>query len=136
MSVSAMIVEAPSPRKRELIRRFLRANGIQREIDTGGFLDRFVMTSAFTATTASVAQALEALKGAYEPHRNEWQEEYERHANWEFTEQELELIVAFLEGPTGQHFLEGGWRMNAYVSSNMEALTEEIIREAAASLPT
>ncbi|MFZ3004878.1 MAG: hypothetical protein WA047_01795 [Phenylobacterium sp.] len=131
-----MIDEAPSPAKLDLIRRFLRANGIQREIDTGSFLQRFVMTPAFSETTATVGQAIEALKGAYERHRAQWQEEYERHANWEFTEHELGTIVAFLEGPVGQHFLEGGWRMKAYVGSTLEAVADAIIREAAASFTT
>jgi hypothetical protein len=139
---SPQIDEPPSPAKRELIRRFLRATGIQRQIDSGSFLERHAMpgTPLFArhggdgATFGEAAHAaLSALRAAYEKHRPVWQEEYERHANWEFTEEELERIVRFLEGQAGQHFLEGRWRMDAYIGTNTEALVEEIVREACAS---
>ena len=74
------------------------------------------------------------MRLAYEPHRLSWQEEYESHINWEFTEAELDEIVPFLEGPSGQHFLEARWRMDAYIGTNTEHLVERIISAAAATL--
>ncbi len=81
-----------------------------------------------------MATVLQALLVAYEPRRQAWQEEYEGHLNWEFNEAELYEIVAFLETPTGQHFLEGRRRMDAYVGTNIEHLVEEIVVAAAAAL--
>ena len=71
---------------------------------------------------------------AYDKHRHTWQEEYETHVNWEFDEQELLLIVEFLEGTAGQHFLEGRWRMGAYIGSDTEDLVEQIVADAEAAL--
>jgi len=139
---SAQNDEPAGPAKRDLIRRFLRASGIQRQIDTGSFLERHAMPGAPVfashsrggASFGEAAQAaIAALRSAYEKHRPVWQEEYERHANWEFTEEELEEIVGFLERPAGQHYLEARWRMDAYIGTNTEELLEEIVREASAS---
>ena len=135
---SAMNDDPPSPTKLALIRRFLILNGSQAQIDTGMFLEQYAMPlpgripAGFE--TATINQALAALKAAYEKHRPFWQEEYERHTNWEFTEPELEAIVASLESPAGAHFLEGRWRMDAYVGSNTEHLVEAIIAEAQEAL--
>ncbi len=71
---------------------------------------------------------------AYDKHRHTWQDEYETHVNWEFEEEELSLIVAFLESAVGQHFLEGRWRMGAYVGSNTEDLVEQVLADAEAVL--
>jgi len=141
---SAQIDEAPSPAKVELIRRFLKATGIQKKIDTGSFLERHafiggqLLASAAEADGMTFKRAVEsafgALRTAYEPRRHVWQEEYESHLNWEFTEAELERIVAFMEAPEGQHFLEGRWRMDAYISTNTEHLVEEIVTDAQAAL--
>ena len=63
-----------------------------------------------------------------------WQEEYESHINWEFAESELAQVVAFLEAPVGQHFLDGRWRMDAYISTNTEELVEQIVEEAESAI--
>ena len=136
---SAQIEEAPSEMKRDLIRRFLNATGIQARIDSGSFLERyaFIGTPLFVLAAEKggtlgecTAQAMQALKNAYEPHRGTWQEEYEGHVNWEFNEAELQRIVDFLETAEGQHFLEGRWRMDAYISTNTEGIIEEIVGQA------
>lgn len=75
-----------------------------------------------------------ALKAAYEKRRAIYQQTYEDHLNWEFTETELKEIVTFLEKPVGQHYLEGRWRMEAYTNTNTEDMETEIVKEAAASL--
>ena len=142
---SASIEEPPSPGKLELIRRYLRATGMQRQIETGSFLQRFALPGGpLTEAMASrgdeislrdmFAIPMDALRRAYEPHRQVWQNEYERHLNWKSTEEELRQIVAFLESDAGQHYLAGDWRMNAYVGTNTEELLEQIVRDAEAIL--
>lgn len=142
---SAMIEEPPSPTKLALIRRFLIANGTQAAIDTGKFLERFAfpgspLSIVATGRSAEITlaqafqQPMKALMTAYEKYRSTWQDEYETHVNWEFGEEELSLIVGFLEGASGQHFLEGRWRMDAYVGANTEGLVEQIIAEAETAL--
>jgi len=74
-----------------------------------------------------------ALKAAYAKHRDTFQQAYERHVNWEFTETELGEIVAFLESATGQHYLDGRWRMDAYVGTDTEDLIDQIVKEAMAT---
>ena len=74
-----------------------------------------------------------ALRNAYSKHRAEYQQAYEDHVNWEFTEVELGEMVAFLESPVGKHYLEGRWRMEAYVGTNTEDLEEQIVKEAMAN---
>lgn len=126
---SAQISEPPSAAKAALIERFLRASGIQRQIDSGDFLHKYALGASPMLARSKVPTStiLQALKVAYEPYRQTWQEEYEDHLNWEFTEAELGEIVAFLENAVGQHFLEARWRMDAYISTNTERLVEEII---------
>jgi hypothetical protein len=75
-----------------------------------------------------------ALINAYARHRAEYQREYESHVNWEFSEDELREIVGFLERPVGRHFLEGRWRMDAYVGTNAEQIEEQIVTEAMAAI--
>ena len=141
----AMIEQPPSPEKLALIRRFLVANGTQAEIDSGRLLQRFALPGSplSMAAVGAVAEItfqqsfelpMNALLKAYEKHRATWQEEYETHVNWEFDEEELAIIVAFLESAVGEHFLEGRWRMGAYVGTNTEALIEQIVAEAQAAL--
>lgn len=141
---SAEIEEPPSLSKLDLIRRFLQATGIQERIDTGSFLQRFALpgTPLFTrlldggaVPIDAVMQGTRKLEAAYACHRQIWQDEYETHINWEFTETELQIIVAFFEAPEGQHFLEGRWRMDAYISTNTEELVEQIIAEAERASP-
>lgn len=142
---AAEIEEPPSASKLLLIRRFLTAIGLQNQLDTGSFLQRYAIPggpmwqlSNGQAITENLGDGLErrmaALTSAYAKHRAEYQQEYEDHVNWEFTEPELMEIVTFLEGPTGKHFLDGRWRMQAYVETNTEELEEQIVKEAMTSL--
>jgi len=140
-----MIESEPSPAKLELIRKFLRLSGKQAEIDRGGFLDALgapgsVLSAGLAAAKPHILYSeffsapVEALRRAYGPHRAVWQAEYEQHVNWEFAEDELCEIVAFLEGAAGQHFLEARWRMDAYVGTNTEDIVEQIVADARHSL--
>ncbi len=96
-----------------------------------------------TANGEGVTESLEAgfekrmtaLTNVYTKYRAEYQQAYEDHVNWEFTEAELAEIVGFLERPAGKHFLDGRWRMEAYVGTNTEELEEQIVNEAMANLP-
>jgi hypothetical protein len=141
--MSAQITAPPSPSKLELIRRFMAAAGIENQIDSGSMISHLMLPGGpvFNAALGEETTFLEAVKAAsdalhtvYLKHRSVWQEEYESHINWEFTEAELEEIVGFLEKPVGQHFLEGSRRMDAYIGTNTEALMEEIGREAESAL--
>jgi len=132
---SAMIEEPPSPSKQALICRFLEASGIQHAIDSGTFVQRLALPGGpLVGSGLNFGANLEAVARAYAKHRAVWQDEYERHANWEFTEEELRGIVGFLESDIGKHFLEGRWRMDAYVATNTEHLLEDIVADAQASL--
>jgi hypothetical protein len=137
---SAMNTAPPSPSKAQLVRDFLRLSGLQRDIDEGRVLDAWPGAGAavYAALPRDIAfgefvpAATEALRSAYEPHRHVWQEEYERHVNWEFEEDELKAIVAFLGSAPGQHLRDATWRMNAYIRTNTEHLLEQIIKDAVA----
>lgn len=140
---SAQIEEPPSASKRQLIREFLKLTGIQDKIDNGSFLEMYAVPGGplFTKAAANGAtfkqaadRSFDALRKAYAPHRPVWQSEYESHVNWEFTEEELTEIVAFLRRPSGQHYLRGRWRMDAYISTNTEEIVEQIVSDAEASL--
>jgi hypothetical protein len=143
---SAQIEEAPSASKLRLIRRFMRAIGLQDQLDSGSFLERYAMPGgplwdapSGKILTDSLSGGFEvrfaALKAAYEKRRLIYQQAYEDHLNWEFTEIELQEIVTFLEAPVGQHYLDGRWRMEAYTNTNTEDLEAEIVKEAADNLP-
>lgn len=145
LAPSAQIEAPPSSSKLDLIRRFLRAVGRQAQLDTGSFLERHAMPGGamWQVTTGQpltetfgegFARRRAALINAYARHRDEYQREYESHVNWEFTEDELREIVGFLERPVGRHFLDGRWRMDAYVGTNTEEIEEQIVREAMAAL--
>ncbi|WP_221234541.1 DUF2059 domain-containing protein [Sphingomonas aerophila] len=145
IAVAAQIEATPSAAKLLLIRRFLRAIGRQDQLDTGSFLERYAMLGGAMWQVQSGSQLTEtlkegfekrmsALKTAYAKHRLEYQQAYESHVNWEFTENELADIVTFLESPVGKHYLDGRWRMEAYVGTNTEDLEEQIVIEAQASL--
>ena len=138
---AAQVEEAPSLEKLRLIRRFLELNGTQAEIDSGSFLQRFALPGGALAASLSASGKkvslediftvpLAALRQAYLPKKHTFQDAYESHVNWEFAQPELAEIVAFLETPAGQHFLEGRWRMEAYTNTNMEDVVEEIIADA------
>ena len=145
LAPSAQNDEPASPSKLLLIRRFLRAIGRQDQLDTGSFLERYAFpggpmwqVSTGQILTDSLAIGLEkrmaALRNAYSKHRAEYQQAYEDHVNWEFTERDLAEIVGFLERPVGKHFLDGRWRMEAYVGTNTEELENQIVKDAMASL--
>ena len=62
-----------------------------------------------------------------------WQDEYEQRVNWEFSELELEEIVAFLEGDTGP--LPGGALADEGLRRHdTEDLVEQIVAEAREAL--
>jgi hypothetical protein len=135
----------PSPSKLDLIRRLLIAIGLQAKLDSGSFLERHAMPGGAMGQSTTgeprpetIGDGFEkrraALLDAYARHRAEYQEEYESHLNWEFTEDELREIVRFFERPVGRHFLDGRWRMDAYVGTNTEEVDEQIVREAMAAL--
>ncbi|SBV32250.1 protein of unknown function [uncultured Sphingopyxis sp.] len=73
---------------------------------------------------------MDALKSVYEEYRPQYQEAYEDHINWEFTEEELRGIVSFLDSPLGKHYLDGSWRMEAYTGTNMEETEEMLVTKA------
>jgi hypothetical protein len=142
---SAQIEEAPSASKLQLIKRFMRAIGLQDQLDTGSFLERYAMPGgplwgapSGETLTESLSGGFEirfkALKAAYEKRRAVYQQAYEDHLNWEFTEIELQEIVTFLEAAVGQHYLDGRWRMEAYTNTNTEDMEAEIVKEANDSL--
>lgn len=143
LAASAQITSPPSANKLALIHRFMDATGLQREIDRGSFLDRLALPGGPLSlevtdkgrTTATVdeifAPAMQGrLKSVYGKYKADFQREYEEHINWEFTEEELRQIVAFLESPVGEHYLDGSWRMRAYVGTNTEPIIEQIITDA------
>ncbi len=132
----------PNAKKLALIHRFMKSSGLQDQIDTGAFLDRYAFMPEL-GWGASTEQALEdktlieqikgpidTLKSVYEEFRPQYQEAYEEHINWEFTEEELLGIVSFLESPLGKHYLDGSWRMRAYTGTTMEETEEMIVRQA------
>lgn len=145
LAPSAQVEKPASLAKMALIRRFMKAIGLQDKLDTGSFLERYAVPGGPMWTVSSgetlretlssgFEKRMTALRSAYAQHRAEYQEASEDHLNWEFTEAELTEIVGFLEGPVGQHYLDGQWRMEAYVGTNTEDLEERIVSEAQASL--
>ena len=139
---SAQELSPPSPEKLVLIHRFMKASGLQGRIDTGSFLERYAFipelgwaqgTENAPRNSPPIEQwtgPIDALKAAYEKYRPQYQEAYESHINWEFTEEELRGIVSFLESPLGEHYLDGTWRMEAYTGTNMEETEELLVKEA------
>ncbi len=145
LAPSAQIDKPPSPSKLLLIRRFLRAIGLQQQLDSGSFLERYAIPggamwqlpsgqAAQESFLGGFAKRMTALTNAYAKHRTQYQHAYESHVNWEFTEDELTEMVGFLERPVGKHFLDGRWRMQAYVGTETEELEERIVKEAIANL--
>lgn len=142
---AAKIEVPPTATKLALIRPFLRVIGRQDQLDSGSFLERYAIPggpmwpvqsgSKLTENlTEGFGKLMAALKSAYEKHRSAYQGAYESHVSWEVTEKELDQIVEFLEGPVGKHYLDGRWRMEAYVGTNTEELEEQIVTEAQARL--
>lgn len=144
LAASAQINEPPSPGKLQLIRHFLQLIGHQERLDTGSFLERYALPGGpmWAVTPGAVNTEsfgdgfkvrFDALKAAYAKRRAKYQQAYEDHLNWEFTESELKEIVTFLGNPVGKHYLDGRWRMEAYTSTNTEEMEEDIVKEALAS---
>lgn len=137
---SAQNETPPSAEKQQLIKRFMRASGLQGRLDSGSFLERYAFIPELGWTQGrttiifreAILGPIEALKSVYEKYRPGYQEAYESHINWEFTEEELRQMVAFLESPVGQHYLDGTWRMEAYTGTNMEETEEALVSEAVA----
>lgn len=141
-TVPAARIETPaSASKLALIRRFLRAVGRQDQLDSGSFLERYALPGGVMWPIKPTNQPAEdmlggferrmsALTKAYSKYRSAYQQAYESHVNWEFTEEELATIVSFLESPVGKHYLDGHWRMEAYTSTNTEDLEQQIVAEA------
>lgn len=137
---SAQNETPPSAEKQQLIRRFMRASGLQERLDSGSFLERYAFIPALDwtrgRTTITFGEAtlgpIRTLKSVYEKYRPAYQEAYESHINWEFTEEELRQMVGFFESPVGQHYLDGTWRMDAYTGTNMEGTEEALVNEAVA----
>ncbi|MEN7538157.1 hypothetical protein [Aurantiacibacter flavus] len=137
---SAMNEQPANAEKQALIRRFMAATGLQRELDSGSFLERYALNSqldwnsgtAATTLFEAITGPIEALKAEYEHVRPTYQEEFERHINWEYTEEELRQLVAFFESAVGQHYIDGDWRMRAYSATNLEDIEGELVRKAVA----
>src|SRR5687768_14409136 len=100
LAPSAQIDEPPSPSKLRLIRRFLRAIGRQDQLDTGSFLEHYAIPGGplwqistgepLTETLrGGLDKRMAALKNVYAKHRAAYQQAYESHVNWEFSEAEL-----------------------------------------------
>ena len=142
LAPSAQIESPPTEAKLELIRRFMAAVGIQDQLDSGSFLERYAFVPelgwnegrAGTRSESNLLETLtgpiEALKAVYEKYRSSYQSEYEQHLNWEFTEAELRQMIAFFESPVGQHYLDGTGRMAAYIGTNMEENEQALVAEA------
>jgi hypothetical protein len=129
---SAMNGDPPSEQKLALVREFLRLSGAQKRIDEGAYVSRY--STAPHWLQFGLFRSSNALIDAYQEYRGIWQEEYESHVNWEFTEEELVEIIAFLQKPAGAHFLEGRWRMDAYIETNTEKVAAEIFEKAERAL--
>ena len=141
LAASAQINEPPSQSKLVLIRRFMKASGLQEKLDSGSFLERYAFVRELDwqkgKSNASVMERLsgpmDALKSTYQKYRPLYQKAYEDHLNWEFTEQELLQMSVFLESAVGRHYLDGTWRMDAYTRTNMEDTEAALVDEAVAA---
>ena len=148
-SSAAMIETPPSPEKQRLIADYLCLTGTQAHIDSGRDLERFALQDLIEILAANGGQdgsnpptafaqlsdlVLQIYKGAYTKHKDAFQRAYADHLNWEFTGAELKEITAFLRTDTGQHYLAGDWRMNAYTGTNTEPLIASIAAEAKAEI--
>jgi hypothetical protein len=140
---SAQIGAPPTETKQKLILRFMDLTGLQHDIDSGSFLEYLALpggplsngvegpaTDQVTLEEFLTPAMQGRFKAVYAKYRPDFQREYEAHLNWEFSEDELARIVEFLASPLGKHYLDGSWRMGAYVGTNTEHLVEQIVAEA------
>ncbi len=143
-SGSATITTPPSEEKQRLIAEFLRLTGVEQSIDRASFIDRFAMQDHMAVWRGSderrftFREALDHVFDAYRTefakYRDQFQQAYASHVNWEFTEEELRTINGFLRSDTGQHYLDGLWRMNAYTTTNTEDIIAEVTQNVRSSL--
>lgn len=145
LAPSARIEAPPTEEKLALIRRFMTVVGIQSRLDSGSFLERYAFVPGLgwhegrvenrkeSNLLGGITGPIEALKAVYEKYRPVYQSEYEQHLNWEFTEDELRQMIAFFDSAVGQHYLGGTWRMEAYISTNMEETEQALVAEAVQS---
>lgn len=147
LAASAMIDTPPSAAKAKLIAEFLVLSGTQAEIDNGRAVESLAMRDGGESMLANADKdgrfngpivggpltiVNDAYQQAYLRHKPEFQREYAKHVNWEFTEEELRSINAFLRSSAGKHYLDGAWRMHAYVDTNTEGLIAIISADAKA----
>lgn len=119
----------------------MKASGLQERLDSGSFLERYALAQELDwqkgKATVTIDEMLtgpiDALKLAYKKYRPLYQNAYEEHLNWEFTELELEQMTTFLESTTGRHYLDGTWRMNAYTDTNTDHTEAKLVAEAVAA---
>ena len=142
LAPSALIGSPPTEEKLELIRQFMTVVGIQSRLDSGSFLERYAFVPELgwheggvenleeSNLLDSLFGPIEALKAVYEKYRSVYQSEYEQHLNWEFTEDELRQMIAFFDSSVGKHYLDGTWRMEAYIGTNMEETEQALVAEA------
>lgn len=145
LAPSARIESPPTVEKLKLIRRFMTVVGIQGRLDSGSFLERYAFVPELgwheggdeDRTESNLMDGftgpIEALKYVYEKYRPIYQSEYEQHLNWEFTEDELRQMIAFFDSSVGKHYLDGTWRMEAYIGTNMEETEQALVAEAVQS---
>jgi hypothetical protein len=145
LAPSAGIEAPPTEEKLALIRRFLTVVGIQSRLDSGSFLERYAFVLELgwheggvedrteSNLLGGLTGPIEALKDVYEKYRPVYQSEYEQHLNWEFTEDELRQMIAFFDSSVGKHYLDGTWRMEAYIGTNMEETEQALVAEAVQS---
>lgn len=153
LAPAVRIESAATAEKLELIRRFMIVAGIQSELDSGRFLERYALSPEFGWIEGSVESwekrgarrrkesnlmidiigRIEALKAAYKKYRPVYQTEYEKHLNWEFTEDELRQMVDFFDSPVGKHYLDGIGRIGGYIGTNMEETEKALVAEAVQS---
>jgi hypothetical protein len=129
----------PENFKMALSQRYLLATGMQERIDNAAFLQWHAAPGGMIWDAASkrgggllqcATRASRAVKTAYAPHREIWQEEYERHIDNAFSAEMLEQIVDFFESKAGSEFLNWQWRMDAYITTNTEELVDQILNDA------
>ncbi len=138
---SAMNLAPASAAKLTLIREFMRVTGLQTRLDSGSQLERYAYipelgwsgSDGQFALLDIFAKRLAALQTAYAHYRPIFQEQYEGHINWEYTEQELRQMVEFFSSPVGQHYLDGSWRTDAYAGTNLEDVEQALVEEAIAA---
>ena len=145
LAPSAGIESPPTEEKLELIRQFMTVVGVQSRLDSGSFLERYAFVPELGWHEGGVESRkesnlleeltgpIEALKAVYEKYRSDYQGQYEQHLNWEFTEDELRQMIAFFDSPVGKHYLDGTWRMEAYIGTNMEETEQALVAEAVQS---